>query len=78
MDLCPNRRTTNAHRPSTTAFLAAVALVSISAVRVNAQAPAAAPKLDDPHIVAIFDNANTWDIETGKPPRQERNDQGNS
>ena len=50
---------------STTAFLAAVALVSISAVRVNAQAPAAALKLDDPHIVAIFDNANTWDIETG-------------
>ena len=49
----------------TTAFFAAVALASISAVRLNAQGPAAAPKLDDPHIVAIFDNANTWDIETG-------------
>jgi putative membrane protein len=49
----------------TTAFFAAVALASISAVRVNAQAPAAAPKLDDAHIVAIFDNANTWDIATG-------------
>jgi putative membrane protein len=49
----------------TTAFFAAVALASISAVRVNAQAPGAAPKLDDAHIVAIFDNANTWDIATG-------------
>ncbi len=26
----------------------------------------AAPKLDDPTIVAIFDAANTWDIETGQ------------
>jgi putative membrane protein len=50
---------------STTAFFAALALASISAVRVNAQAPGAGPKLDDPHVVAIFDNANTWDIETG-------------
>jgi putative membrane protein len=48
----------------TTALFAAVALASISSVRVSAQAPAA-PKLDDAHIVAIFDNANTWDIETG-------------
>jgi putative membrane protein len=30
-----------------------------------AQAQAAAPKLDDPTIVAIFDAANTYDIETG-------------
>ncbi|HEV2642956.1 MAG TPA: DUF4142 domain-containing protein [Candidatus Elarobacter sp.] len=28
-------------------------------------APQPAPKLDDPTIVAIFDAANTWDIETG-------------
>jgi putative membrane protein len=28
--------------------------------------PATSPKLDDPTIVAIFDNANTADIETGK------------
>lgn len=28
--------------------------------------PAASPKLDDPTIVAIFDDANTADIETGK------------
>src|SRR5438132_10879542 len=35
------------------------------ATTLHAQAPAAAPKLDDPTIVAIFDAANTWDIETG-------------
>jgi len=49
----------------TTAVFAAVALTAISAGRVAAQAKPAAPKLDDPTIVAIFDNANTWDIETG-------------
>jgi putative membrane protein len=31
----------------------------------QASAQAAAHKLDDPTIVAIFDNANTWDIATG-------------
>jgi putative membrane protein len=31
-----------------------------------ARATAAAPALDDPTIVAIFDAANSWDIETGK------------
>src|SRR5438105_1928736 len=30
----------------------------------NASAPAA--KLNDPTIVAIFDAANTWDVETGQ------------
>jgi putative membrane protein len=49
----------------TTALFAAAALTVISAARVSAQAKPAAPKLDDPTIVAIFDNANTWDIETG-------------
>jgi putative membrane protein len=51
----------------TTALFAAVALTVISASHAGAQAkPAAsAPKLDDATIVAIFDNANTWDIETG-------------
>ena len=51
----------------TTAVFAAVALAVISTSRMAAQAkPAApAPKLDDATIVAIFDNANTWDIETG-------------
>lgn len=47
----------------TTALFAAVAMTAISAGRATAQAPA--PKLDDPTIVAIFDNANTWDIATG-------------
>ena len=50
----------------TTAFFAAVALTVISASQVAAQAKPAAPKLDDATIVAIFDNANTWDIETGR------------
>jgi putative membrane protein len=51
----------------TTAVFAAVALTVISASRVAAQTKPAAPspKLDDPTIVAIFDNANTWDIATG-------------
>jgi putative membrane protein len=46
----------------TSALFAALALTAISAGRASAQA---APKLDDPTIVAIFDNANTWDIATG-------------
>jgi putative membrane protein len=41
---------------------AAVAILSGTAV----PAPAQSAKLDDPTIVAIFDAANTWDIETGK------------
>lgn len=47
-----------------TALLAAATLTTISTARAGAQG-AAAPKLDDPTIVAIFDNANTWDIATG-------------
>ncbi len=41
---------------------ALVTLGAVDPVRTNA-APSA--KLDDPTIIAIFDAANTWDIETG-------------
>ena len=46
---------------------AIVALVSgLGPMRpTHAHAQAAAPKLDDPTIVAIFDAANTYDMETG-------------
>ena len=47
-----------------TALFTAATLTTISAGLAGAQA-AAAPKLDDPTIVSIFDNANTWDIATG-------------
>jgi putative membrane protein len=43
----------------------AAALIAVPASRVSAQASNSA-KLDDPTIVAIFDAANTWDIETGE------------
>jgi putative membrane protein len=46
-----------------TPFLLAL---SLAAVSVTAAAPAArAQSLDDPTIVALFDAANTWDVETG-------------
>jgi len=45
---------------SATAF----ALVA-SSTRLSAQTQAGTAKLNDPTIVAIFDAANTWDIETG-------------
>ena len=38
----------------------------IAASAADAQASKQAPALDDPTIVAIFDAANTWDIETGR------------
>jgi putative membrane protein len=46
----------------------AAALIAVlgSTRTLNAQTNNAAPKLDDPTIVAIFDAANTYDIETGK------------
>jgi putative membrane protein len=40
------------------------ALVMLAAGAIPARAQAA--KLDDPTIIAIFDAANTWDIETGQ------------
>jgi putative membrane protein len=46
------------------ALLAAITLASATP-SARSQAPQSAPKLDDPTIVAIFDAANTWDIETG-------------
>jgi len=47
------------------ALVALMALVALLAGGSALHAQAAA-KLDDPTIVAIFDAANTWDIETGK------------
>jgi len=54
------------HRSSFRAstFVAA-ALVALTAVIPRQAAVAQAAKLDDPTIIAIFDAANTWDIETG-------------
>ncbi len=47
--------------------LGAAGLALIGATFISARPAAAqAAKLDDPTIVAIFDAANTWDIETGK------------
>lgn len=47
-----------------TVGLAALAVVTLSSPAQSAPNPD--PKLNDPTIVAIFDAANTWDIETGK------------
>jgi putative membrane protein len=44
----------------------AVAAASLVAAAPLAAQSKAAPKLDDPTIVAIFDAANTWDIQTGE------------
>jgi putative membrane protein len=44
--------------------IAAALLVSVLAAPASAQSSASA-KLDDPTIVAIFDAANTWDVESG-------------
>ena len=46
------------------ALLAAIALASVTTTA-RSQAAQSSPKLNDPTIVAIFDAANTWDIETG-------------
>jgi putative membrane protein len=47
-------------RPSLLAAVASAVLVAMPA-----PARAQAAKLDDPTIIAIFDAANTWDMETG-------------
>jgi putative membrane protein len=47
------------------ALLGAVLLVGRPSPAFSQAAQAGKPKLDDPTIVAIFDAANTWDIETG-------------
>jgi putative membrane protein len=50
-----------------TLFAAGVAIAGATVVSAHARSLGATPKaaLDDPTIVAIFDAANTWDIETG-------------
>jgi putative membrane protein len=54
-------------RISTRLSLVAGLLVAASAAHAQSQAgkAATAPALDDPTIVAIFDAANTFDMETG-------------
>ena len=46
-------------------FVIAAAIVAAAPLAPRGQARAQSAKLDDPTIVAIFDAANTWDIETG-------------
>ena len=48
-----------------TAAAAFVALAALASAPAQAQKQEGAAKLDDPTIVAIFDAANTWDIQTG-------------
>jgi len=47
-------------------ILAAASAALVFGAVSSAGAQAASPKLNDPTIVAIFDAANTWDIETGQ------------
>jgi len=53
-------------RFSRIAAVAAVSAATAFSVASPLAAQAGAAKLDDPTIVAIFDAANTWDIETGQ------------
>lgn len=46
-------------------FFIATAIIAAAPLAPLGQANAQSAKLDDPTIVAIFDAANTWDIETG-------------
>ena len=55
-------------RPTAKIFIPVVSLALIAGLMVCPTSPAGAQagaKLDDPTIVAIFDAANTYDIETG-------------
>ncbi len=45
--------------------LSVAALVVVAPVQAQTQAGRSAAKLNDPTIIAIFDAANTWDVETG-------------
>src|SRR3954471_9899166 len=45
--------------------IVAAALINVAPVSAQTQTGKPAAKLDDPTIVAIFDAANTWDVETG-------------
>ena len=51
-------------RPRPTTVLTAAALI-LAPLAIARTAAAQAPALDDPTIVAIFDAANSWDMETG-------------
>src|SRR5215203_154403 len=46
-------------------ILATAAFAAIASLGPVRTAAAQAAKLDDPTIIAIFDAANTWDMETG-------------
>lgn len=48
------------------ALVGAVTVLSAQPARAQTSAPAATPAIDDPTIVAIFDAANTWDIEAAQ------------
>ena len=52
-------------RHGRTGYIAGAALAALVALAPLDVAAAQAAKLDDPTIIAIFDAANTWDIETG-------------
>ena len=52
-------------RATITAAALAVAALSVTPSAHAQNAAPAAKGLDDPTIVAIFDAANTWDMETG-------------
>ena len=54
-----------AHTGRTSVLLAATTLASTATTARSQAAQSGQGKLDDPTIVAIFDAANTWDIETG-------------
>ena len=49
-----------------TGYLAIAALVGAAALAPLRATAAQAAKLDDPTIIAIFDAANSWDLETGE------------
>jgi putative membrane protein len=50
--------------------LAAAAVALAAAATITARPARAQAKPDDPTIVAIFDAANTWDVETGRLARE--------
>jgi putative membrane protein len=56
---------TSTHVAPTRLFLAVTLLAASAAPALSQAAQSGQAKLDDPTIVAIFDAANTWDIETG-------------
>ena len=59
-----------AHAARASVLLATLTLASTAASARSQAAQSGQAKLDDPTIVAIFDAANTWDIETGNIAKQ--------